>query len=241
MPRKLPAVIALAAIVGLVIVAGSGLATPAQSAYEAQIRLWLIARASGLVAFGLLTLDVLAGLMLASPPSEARRRLGKPTAPFHQIIWVFTASFLAAHIAALVFDPYAGVGIGGAFWPGLSAYRSVPVAIGVLAMYAMLFTALTARYGSKLPPGLWLKLHRGAALVWAAALLHGVTAGTDSPELVAFYGAAFGLVGGAFLVRHWSPRKTVRRVSAAVHHRPGAQPSGSAAPVAVASASSEAH
>lgn len=219
MPRAFPAILALAMAVGLVILFGSNLATPAANAYEAQIRLWLVARASGLMAFGLLTIDVLAGLLLASPPSDARRQLGKPTAPFHQLIWIFTASFLAAHIVSLVADPYAGVGLGGALIPGLSSYRSVPVAIGVLSMYALIITALTARYANRLPPGVWLKLHRGAALVWTAALFHGVLAGTDTPQLAVFYGVAFGLVGAAFMIRHWSPRKVVRR-AVPLDHRP---------------------
>ena len=37
---------------------------------------------------------------------------------------------------SLVADPYAGVGIAGAFIPGMSDYRSAPVALGTLALYA---------------------------------------------------------------------------------------------------------
>ena len=62
----------------------------------------------------------------------------------------------------IVLDPYAGVGLGGALVPGLSEYRSAPVALGTLALYAFLITTLTARYTKLLPPGVWLTLHRVA-------------------------------------------------------------------------------
>ena len=54
-------------------------------------------------------------------------------------------AFLGVHIVSLILDPYAGVGIAGAFIPGLSGYRSSPVALGTLALYAFLITAITAR------------------------------------------------------------------------------------------------
>ena len=91
------------------------------------------------------------------------------------------------HIVSLVVDPHAGVGVGGALVPGLSEYRSSAVALGTLATYALLVTALTARYTRLLPAGVWLKLHRLSLVVLVLAWMHGILAGTDSGALQPLY------------------------------------------------------
>ncbi len=108
---------------------------------------------------------------------------------------------------SLLLDPYAGVGLAGTFIPGLSGYRSSPVALGTLALYAFLLTAITARYTKLLPPGMWLSVHRLSLIVFALAWLHGILAGTDSNALLPLYvgtGLAVVLAGG---YRYWASRK----------------------------------
>ena len=104
-------------------------------------------------------------------------------------------------------DPYAGVGIGGAIVPGLSEYRSVPVALGTLALYALLVTGLTARYTKLLPKGLWLKLHRLSLVVLALSWFHGDPRrhrfGRRSPASTAPRSA---LVLAAAAYRYWVAR-----------------------------------
>jgi DMSO/TMAO reductase YedYZ heme-binding membrane subunit len=90
--------------------------------------------------------------------------------------------------------------------PGLSEYRSVPVALGTLGLYALLVTGLSARYTKLLPKGLWLKLHRLSLGVLALSWFHGVLAGTDSVALAGVYGASFTLVLAAAAYRYWVSR-----------------------------------
>ena len=104
-------------------------------------------------------------------------------------------------------DPKAGVSLAGAFIPGLSEYRSSPVAIGTLALYAFLVTAITARWTKLLPRGVWLSIHRLALVIWAMAWMHGVLAGTDTGALALLYVAAGLLVVVAGAYRYWASRK----------------------------------
>ncbi len=97
---------------------------------------------------------------------------------------MFVLAFLGVHIVSLILDPYAGVGVAGSFIPGLSSYRSAPVALGTLALYGLVITGLTARYTRLLPPGFWLKLHRFSIGVLILAWLHGMLAGTETPALL---------------------------------------------------------
>jgi DMSO/TMAO reductase YedYZ heme-binding membrane subunit len=206
--------IMLGALLGIVVIYATDQVVPASTAYQAQLRIWLAARATGVTALLLLTAQVALGLILSHPTNQSTWKLSKRLFPWHENLLVFTLAFLAVHVVFLVLDPYAGVGLGGALIPGLSAYRSAPVAIGVLALYALLITGLTARYPKKLPTGWWLKLHRFAFLVLIAAWLHGILAGTDSDALRPLYiGIGLVLVLAA-AYRYWVTKRSPASFSA---------------------------
>ena len=198
-----PVVLVLGALLGLLVVFATDQIVPAASQYQAQMRLWLAARATGLTAYVLLTILVVLGLVLSHPVNQSTWKLSKRLFPWHENLFVFVVAFLAAHIVSLVLDPYAGVGIAGTFVPGLSSYRSVPVALGSLGMYALLLTGLTARYTRALPSGWWLKLHRLSFGVFALAWTHGILAGTDSDAFRPLYVVTGMAVLGAAAYRYW--------------------------------------
>jgi predicted ferric reductase len=175
---------------------------PATSSYQAEMRVWMAARATGIVALVLLASLVVLGILL-SHPEQSRWKQAKRIFPWHESLWVFVVAFLAVHVVSLVVDRYAGVGVLGALVPGTSEYRSVPVALGVVAMYALLITVLTARFTSILPSGLWLRLHRLSAVVLGFAWSHGVLAGTDTAALRPLYWGIAVAVVGAATWRYW--------------------------------------
>jgi sulfoxide reductase heme-binding subunit YedZ len=201
------AFIVLVAVAGLAIVAATDQVVPASSAHQAQLRVWLAGRATGITAYLLLTLQVVLGLVLSHPTNQTTWRLSKRLFPWHENAWVFVLAFLAAHIVSLIVDPYAGVGIGGALVPGLSAYRSSAVALGTLALYALLVTGLTARYTRRLPAGAWLRIHRFSIVVFGLAWMHGLLAGTDAGTLVPLYVATGLGVLAALAYRYWVARR----------------------------------
>jgi methionine sulfoxide reductase heme-binding subunit len=202
----------LVALLGLVVVAATDQILPATSAYQAQMRIWLAARATGIVALVLVAVLVVLGILL-SHPEQTQWKFAKRIYPWHESLWIFVIAFLVVHVASLVLDPYAGVGIGGALLPGLSSYRSAPVALGVLALYALLITALSARFTRLLPAGWWLKLHRLAGVVLALAWTHGVLAGSDTRSLAPVYWGIGLAVVAAAAHRYWIVRRarTARR------------------------------
>ena len=221
-------VLVLGAFLGLLVVFATDQIVPAESRYQAQMRLWLAGRATGLTAYVLLTLLVTLGLVLSHPVNQSTWKLSKRLFPWHENLFVFVVAFLVAHIVSLVLDPYAGVGIQGTFVPGLSSYRSVPVALGSLAMYALLLTGLTARYTKLLPAGWWLKLHRLSFGVFILAWTHGILAGTDSDALRPLYVATGLVVLGAAAYRYWVAKRRRPTFSTSL---PQAGASSAAAPI----------
>src|SRR6478672_2504564 len=123
----------LMAVLAIVLVYATDQIAPATSDRQAQLRIWLAARATGIVTFLLLTFQVCVGLVLSHPTNKSTWKLSKRLFPWHEHLWVFVCAFLGVHVASLVLDPYAGVGVAGAFIPGLSTYRSSAVALGILA------------------------------------------------------------------------------------------------------------
>ena len=200
--------VVLGALLGILIVFTSGQVVPATSVYQAQMRVWLAGRATGITAYLLLTILVSLGLVLSHPTNQSSWRLSKRIFPWHESLFVFVIAFVAGHIVSIVLDPYAGVGIAGSFVPGLSAYRSVPVALGTLGLYSALVSGITGRWSGLVPRGLWIKLHRFALVAWIASWLHGLLAGTDSSALVPLYAVTGFVVLLAGAYRYWVSRKS---------------------------------
>jgi predicted ferric reductase len=197
----------LLALLGLLLVYATDQILPATTDRQAELRFWIAARATGVVALLFMTAQIVFGLVLSHPHNKTTWKLSKRIFPWHDHIWVFVMAFLVAHIASLVVDPKAGVDVAGAFIPGLSQYRSAPVALGTLALYAFIITAITARWTKLLPSGWWLKLHRLSLVIFIFSWLHGILAGTDSPALEGAYIAMAVAVTAAGAYRYWAAKR----------------------------------
>jgi sulfoxide reductase heme-binding subunit YedZ len=200
------ATVMLGVAIALALVYATDQIVPATSDRQAQLRVWLAARAAGIAAYVLLSIQVALGLVLSHPTNKSTWKLSKRLFPWHEHLWVFVTAFLAVHVASIIADPYAGVGFVGAIVPGLSSYRTPAVAVGTLSLYAFLLTAVTARWTRRLPPGAWLSIHRIAIVVWALAWLHGVLAGTDSQPVALVYMTTGLVVIAAAAYRYWVTR-----------------------------------
>ncbi len=197
----------LGAVLGMLVIAATDQIVPASSAYQAQMRVWLAARATGMTSYILLTVIVVLGLILSHPVNQSTWKLSRRLYPWHENLLVFVVAFTAAHVVGILLDPWAGVGVLGTVVPGLSSYRSVPVALGSLALYALLLTGLTARYTKLLPAGWWLKIHRLSLVVFLLGWAHGMLAGTDSDAFRLVYATSGLAVVGAAAYRYWVGKK----------------------------------
>ncbi len=196
---------AFLAVVLLIVAAvtvSSILTGPASQSVMVKMAPWLIARSAGVTAYLLLTVLVVVGFILASIPNKENWRLSKYMLPFHRMLSLFLAAFLTLHVVAIALDSYVKVGILGVLIPGLSSYRTLPVAIGTLAFYGVIVTGLTAKYTRLLPVGKWLTVHRVAFFTFIFAFLHSVWTGTDTLNLHLMYDITAAIVLVAAFVRY---------------------------------------
>ncbi len=176
---------------------------------------WYLARASGLLAYGLLTASVLAGIVLKSRPFD---RLLRPAAvtDLHRFVALLGLGSVAIHGAALVLDNAVEISPLALVAPGLAPYRPLATGLGTLAAEAMLLVYVSFPLRRRIGARAWRRLHWLTYAVFALATAHGLAAGSDTRETwaLALYGAATGAVLGATAWRILvpSPRGGQRRV-----------------------------
>ena len=159
---------------------------------------WLLARATGLTAYVLLTATVLAGLVLKSRPFGRAVRPAAVT-DLHRFLTYLALGSLALHGVALTLDRTVRIPLAALLVPGVSPYRPVAVGLGVLACELAALVALSFSLRRRIGFRAWRRLHWATYLVFAAATAHGLAAGTDSarPWAASLYLGAVGAVAFA--------------------------------------------
>ena len=158
---------------------------------------WLLARASGLTAYGLLTLSVLAGLVLKSRPFS--RLKPAVVTEVHRTLAITGLGALALHAVSLVLDSTVKVSLAALVVPGLVSYRPAAVAIGVVASWLFLIVTASFSVRKRIGMKMWRRVHWLTFALFATATLHGVSAGTDTsqPWARGLYVGALGAVTAA--------------------------------------------
>ena len=154
---------------------------------------WILARASGLTAYVLLTLSVLAGLVLKTRPFG--RALSAVTATdTHRFLSMLALGAVALHGLALTLDRTVRIGLGALLIPGLAGYRPAATALGIVAAELAALIVVSFRLRKRIGFRNWRRLHWATYAVFGLATAHGLAAGTDTtrPWATALYfGAVF--------------------------------------------------
>jgi sulfoxide reductase heme-binding subunit YedZ len=163
---------------------------------------WLIARASGLTAYLLLTGSVLAGLVVKTRPFGRAVR-ATAQVDVHRFLALLGLGMVGLHALSIVLDRTVHMPVAGLLVPGLSPYRPAAVASGVVAaeLAVLIFASFSAR--RRIGARNWRRLHWASYLVFLLTTAHGLTAGTDSsqPWALDLYVGAVGLVAFATAYR----------------------------------------
>jgi sulfoxide reductase heme-binding subunit YedZ len=177
--------------------------------------LWILARAAGITAYGLMTASVLAGLVLRSRPAPARLR-PRVVADIHRTLALLGLGALVLHAAALALDPVARISPLALVVPGLAPRLRLAVALGVLAGDLMLVVITSSSLRRRIGFRVWRRMHWLTYAVFAAGSAHGIIAGTDSrrPALIWLYLLAIGAVAGATAWRAMTSPSRARRPTA---------------------------
>lgn len=174
---------------------------------------WLIARAAGLVAFGLLTVAVTLGLALSTRLLGNKR--GKMLLGWHQTLMWTAIAMLVLHGGALAFDPIMRFGIVGVLVPGAAPWRPVPVAAGIVTAWLMLALAASFHIRRRIGQRRWRLLHYSSFVAFTFGLYHALNVGTDvtGTRGLIFAGVAAAPVVWLVYARILMPRPGARQVA----------------------------
>ena len=142
---------------------------------------WYLSRASGIVAWVMLTGSVLWGIVLASDLFPKWRR-NAWLLSMHRWLAGLTFFFIAGHLVTLLFDSYAKFTVTGLLIPYASTCRPTAIALGVAAFWLLIAVELTALAMKKLSKGWWRDIHIASYLVFWSVSIHGALAGTDASK-----------------------------------------------------------
>lgn len=162
--------------------------------------LWITSRAAGVTAFLALSLDVAFGLFISTGVADRalpRARIVEA----HRFLSAVTLGFVAVHAGALLGDRFIRFDVLDLVVPFLARYRPLAVGLGLLAGYLAVVVHHSFAWRKRLGPRRWRSLHYASFAVYAAALLHGILAGTDGHALAGVYLASGAVVGGLVLYR----------------------------------------
>ena len=138
---------------------------------------WIVARAAGLVAFGLLTLSVWLGLAMSTRILGPRRQ--KTLFGWHRTLVWTGLSMLGLHVGAVLLDPVLHFGLASVLVPGAATWRPAAIAAGVVAGWLSLMLAVSFRLRKWIGQRGWRRLHYASFAAFGLALAHALTAGTD--------------------------------------------------------------
>ena len=182
---------------------------------------WYAARAGGVAAYVLLTLNVSIGLLMTGK----KRMQHWPRFALedvHRFTGLLTGTFVVVHIATVAIDSYLPFSIWSLAIPFISTYRPIWIGLGICAAEMLLALAITNHYrNTTLSYQTWRRWHYVNFAVWTAATFHSIGSGTDRSTtwLLAIDAIAVGTVCGLTMwriLRRSERRAAVTRVAVPV-------------------------
>ena len=143
---------------------------------------WYLSRTSGMLSYILLFVSLCLGVAFRSQ----RKSLGGGSwriLDLHKFLAVLGLALLALHVFSLLGDKYSKLTLSQLLIPMISAYRPVPIAIGIIAFYISMIAVVAWSLRGSIGNRAWRVIHASAIVVFILGLAHGVASGTDTSSL----------------------------------------------------------
>jgi predicted ferric reductase len=172
---------------------------------------WYLTRASGIIAWLMLTATVIWGILLSTKAFPNQRRPVWLLA-LHRWLAGLMMSFLAIHLVALVADSYVSFDVVDLAVPYASDWKPGAVALGVVAMWLLIAVQATSLAMRRLPRRFWRIVHLSSYVAFWLTSMHAAFAGTDTNSWLYQGGAAASILAVAWaLMYRLANRRAVRR------------------------------
>ena len=136
--------------------------------------IWIVIRITGLTAYFLLTLSLLAGIFRYIPRNKGS------ILSFHQSIGQIALLFIGIHACLLMYDNYQPYSLTSILVPFTSPTNPILTGLGTIAAYLLIIVIFTSDFMKAIGRSLWKKTHYLVFPLWFLAAIHGFFLGTDS-------------------------------------------------------------
>ena len=139
---------------------------------------WVLARVAGLSSYAALAIALVTGIGLRTAVFDwlGSNRLVRSVHEYTTVLWIPLALL---HIASLLLDTTARMGLLDVFVPFHSSYGTLGIGLGALSLDVLAVVTVTAYLKRRMPKELWLWVHRLSYAAFALIFLHAVLSGTD--------------------------------------------------------------
>jgi DMSO/TMAO reductase YedYZ heme-binding membrane subunit len=157
---------------------------------------WVLARVAGLASYAGLAIALVTGIALRTAVLDwlGSNRLVRSLHEYTIVLWIPLA---VIHVASLLLDQTARIGLLDVLVPFHSSYATLAIGLGSLSLDVLLLVGATAYLKRRMRKDVWLWVHRLSYGAFALAFVHAVLSGTDfsDPAVSAItWGAAATLV-----------------------------------------------
>lgn len=175
---------------------------------------WLAIRGSGIVAFALISISVIWGLLVSSK-MLGRLVRAKPLTWFHESAGIGALVATIAHVFLLSIHDYIDFTWAEILVPGRSGWRPLAVSLGITAMYALVVVVVSFYVKRRIGQKTWRAIHYASFGVFVSSMLHGITAGTDTmaPLLIGLYLGSASVIAILLALRLAEGRDADRRTT----------------------------
>jgi predicted ferric reductase len=188
-PIRLLGWVTLALVVGIVLGATAPTALRrigAVAALQPGLLAWYSVRALGFLAYGVLAVSVLYGLLLSTKILDAVAH--RPVSfALHKDLAIVALILATLHAALLVADQSFNFTPRAILVPFASPYAPIPVGIGQLTFYATAIVTASFYVRRQIGQRAWRILHYATFLAFIGASAHGSASGSDSGTPWAFW------------------------------------------------------
>ena len=156
---------------------------------------WMFSRATGLLAYLVLTLDVVAGLLVSTRRGDALLPRGQ-LVDLHRWLSPLSLALVLAHGAVLLADRHVRFDAIDLLVPFASQRWPAAIAAGIVAAYLLLVVHLSFGLRKRIGPAVWRRLHYLAFVAFVLVTLHAIAVGTDrgNPWFAAVYAVSLATV-----------------------------------------------
>jgi DMSO/TMAO reductase YedYZ heme-binding membrane subunit len=149
---------------------------------------WFVSRASGIVAWSLLVIAVIVGILLSTRVLKPNDNAGW-LFHFHSWLSGLTFVFAVTHVVSLMLDTFVTFTILDVAVPFYSDYIKIPslgripIALGVMSLYILFAVQLTSLFRQKMTVAAWKAVHLSSYVLVLLVSAHAGWTGTDISSL----------------------------------------------------------